>query len=53
MISDTPAGDLTAQLRNKIVPRATYQRAKRLNLQVSETTEHLARLYALTRIFHK
>ena len=36
-----------ARLRNKIVPRATYQRADRLNLQVSETTERLARLYAL------
>ena len=35
------------QLRNKIVPRATYQRATRLNLQVSETTERLARIYAL------
>ncbi|MGH8223446.1 MAG: antitoxin Xre/MbcA/ParS toxin-binding domain-containing protein [Woeseiaceae bacterium] len=39
--------DLTAQLRNKIVPRATYQRVDRLNLQVGETTERLARLYAL------
>ncbi len=39
--------DLTVRLRNKIVPRATYQRAARLNLQVSETTERLARLYAL------
>jgi len=34
-------------LRNKIVPRATYQRTERLNLQASETTERLARLYAL------
>lgn len=39
--------DLSAQLRNKIVPRATYQRVDRFNLQVSETTERLARLYAL------
>ena len=39
--------DLTVQLRNKIVPRATYQRVDRFNLQVSETTERLARLYAL------
>lgn len=36
-----------AQLRNRIVPRATYQRAERLNLQGSETTERIARLYAL------
>jgi len=35
------------RLRNKIVPRATYQRAGRLNRQVSQTTERLARLYAL------
>jgi putative toxin-antitoxin system antitoxin component (TIGR02293 family) len=34
-------------LRNKIVPRATYQRVDRFNLQVGETTERLARLYAL------
>ncbi|MCY4481838.1 MAG: DUF2384 domain-containing protein [Spirochaetaceae bacterium] len=39
--------DLKAGLRNRIVSRATYQRAKRFNLQVSETTERLARLYAL------
>jgi putative toxin-antitoxin system antitoxin component (TIGR02293 family) len=39
--------DQTVELRNKIVPRATYQRSERLNLQVSETTERLARLYAL------
>jgi len=39
--------DVGVQLRNKIVPRATYQRTERLNLQVSETTERLARLYAL------
>ena len=39
--------DFTVQLRNKIVSRATYQRVDRLNLQVSETTERLARLYAL------
>ena len=35
------------QLRNKIVPRATYQKADRLNLHASETTERLARLYVL------
>lgn len=39
--------DYTVQLRNKIVPRATYQRVDRFNLQVGETTERLARLYAL------
>lgn len=39
--------DLSAELRYKIVPRATYQRARRLNVQVSETTERLARLYAM------
>jgi len=38
----------TVQLRNKIVPRATYQRVDRFNRQVGETTERLARLYALT-----
>jgi putative toxin-antitoxin system antitoxin component (TIGR02293 family) len=42
-----PGAEASARLRNKIVPRATYQRAERLNLQVSETTERLARLYAL------
>lgn len=39
--------DLVIRLRNKIVPRATYQRVDRFNLQVGETTERLARLYAL------
>ena len=39
--------DLRAGLRNRIVSRATYQRVERFNLQVSETTERLARLYAL------
>lgn len=44
----TPSlGDLSVSLRNKIVPRATYQRVDRFNLQVGETTERLARLYAL------
>ena len=41
------ASDSGVRLRNKIVPRATYQRVERLNLQVSETTERIARLYAL------
>jgi len=39
--------DITVRLRNKIVSRATYQRVDRFNLQVGETTERLARLYAL------
>jgi putative toxin-antitoxin system antitoxin component (TIGR02293 family) len=39
--------DLAVQLRNKIVPRTTYRRVDRFNLQISETTERLARLYAL------
>lgn len=39
--------DLRVQLRNKIVPRATYQRVDRFNLQVGETTERVARLYTL------
>lgn len=39
--------DSTVQLRNKIVPRATYQRVDRFNRQVGETTERLARIYAL------
>lgn len=39
--------EFAVQLRNKIVPRATYNRVDRFNLQVSETTERLARLYAM------
>ena len=39
--------DMAVKLRNKIVPRATYQRVDRFNLQVSETTERIARLYAM------
>ena len=39
--------ELSVQLRNKIVPRATYQRVDRFNQHVGETTERLARLYAL------
>jgi putative toxin-antitoxin system antitoxin component (TIGR02293 family) len=46
-ITAPDAKELSVQLRHKIVPRATYQRAERLNLQVSETTERLARLYAM------
>ena len=40
-------GTETVQLRNKIVSRATYQRVDRFNVQIGETTERLARLYAL------
>ena len=48
MLTDTGQGsDPLVALRNKIVPRATYQRSKQLNLQTSETAERLARLYAL------
>lgn len=39
--------EVAVKIRNKIVPRATYQRVERFNLQVSETTERLARLFAL------
>ena len=46
-IGASPYRDMAVRLRNKIVPRATYQRAERFNLQVSETTERMARLYAL------
>ena len=40
--------DFAIQLRNRIVPRTTYKRVDRFNLQVSETTERMARLYAMT-----
>lgn len=40
-------GEIAVSLRNKIVPRATYNRVDRFNLQVSETTERMARLYAM------
>jgi putative toxin-antitoxin system antitoxin component (TIGR02293 family) len=36
-------------LRYRIVPRATYQRARRLNQQHSETVERLARILATAR----
>ena len=39
--------EFAIRLRNKIVPRATYNRVDRFNLQVSETTERMARLYAM------
>ena len=38
-----------AQLRNRIVPRASYQRRARLNATYSAATERLARVAALTR----
>ena len=47
LVTGQTGADLTVRLRNKIVPRATYQRVARFNLQVGETTERLARLYAL------
>jgi len=34
-------------VRYRIVPRATYQRVDRFNLQASETIERIARLYAM------
>ncbi len=40
-------GDVAVKLRNMMVPRATYNRVDRFNLQVSETTERIARLYAM------
>ena len=40
-------GEFAVRLRNQIVPRTTYMRVDRFNLQVSETTERMARLYAL------
>jgi putative toxin-antitoxin system antitoxin component (TIGR02293 family) len=46
LASDIGGVDISVQIRNKIVPRATYQRVDRFNLQVGETTERLARLYA-------
>lgn len=46
-LTATNRGTETVQLRNKIVSRATYQRVDRFNVQVGETTERLARLYAL------
>jgi len=37
------------EIRDKIIPRSTYQRARRLNLHYGETTERLARVYAMVR----
>lgn len=36
-------------VRYKIIPRATYQRSDRLNAQYSETTERLARVFAIVQ----
>lgn len=41
--TETSANDM----RFKIVPRATYNRVDRFNLQTSETIERIARLYAM------
>jgi len=46
-LGSSKRGDFAVQLRNKIVSRATYNRVDRFNLQVSETTERMARLYAI------
>lgn len=46
-VGGTARGAYAVQLRNRIVPRATYRRVERFNLQVSETTERMARLYAM------
>lgn len=46
-LGESRYGEFAIQLRNKIVPRATYNRVDRFNLQVSETTERMARLYAI------
>ena len=40
--------DFAIRLRNRIVPRTVYERVDRFNLEVSETTERMARLYAMT-----
>lgn len=46
-LSSSKYGDFAVRLRNQIVPRATYTRVNRFNLQVSETTERMARLFAM------
>ena len=46
-LTGTQKGEAAGRLRYRIVPRATYQRTKRFNLQVSETTERMARLFAM------
>lgn len=47
VLGERQYGEFAIQLRNKIVPRATYNRVDRFNLQASETTERMARLYAM------
>jgi len=46
-LSTSKYGEFAIHLRNRIVPRATYNRVERFNLQVGETTERMARLYAM------
>jgi len=46
-LGERQSGEFAVRLRNNIVPRATYNRVDRFNLQASETTERMARLYAL------
>ena len=43
---ETSANDM----RFRIVPRATYRRVDRFNLQTSETIERIARLYAMVLV---
>lgn len=38
------------EMRFRIVPRATYKRVDRFNLQTSETIERIARLYAMSLV---
>ena len=40
-------GQSANDMRYQIVPRATYKRVDRFNLQTSETIERIARLYAM------
>lgn len=46
-LGDSAYGKFAVRLRNRIVPRATYHRVERFNLQVGETTERMARLFAM------
>jgi putative toxin-antitoxin system antitoxin component (TIGR02293 family) len=41
------SGQSANDMRSQIVPRATYRRVDRFNLQASETIERIARLYAM------
>jgi putative toxin-antitoxin system antitoxin component (TIGR02293 family) len=38
-----------AKLRNRVIPRASYQRSRRLSAAYSATTERLARITAMAR----